>query len=176
MARYLTKAGQLICTTKYFKISQIPHLENSRADALARSASADTAGVPSAIPSLCRPTVTAIKGATMVAHPDWREEILHYKRDATLLTDKAIAPRSRASPSELLVSPKGFQSRASPSELSASPKGFQSRASPSKLSVSSKGFQFRASPSELSAISEQALSLAQELSVPSISKRALSHL
>ncbi|RZS04021.1 hypothetical protein BHM03_00034280 [Ensete ventricosum] len=59
--------------------------------------------------------------------------------------------QSRASQSELSASPKVFQSRASPSELSDSPKGFQSRASPSELSVSPKGFQSRASPSELSA-------------------------
>ncbi|RWW64147.1 hypothetical protein BHE74_00028626 [Ensete ventricosum] len=41
MARYLTKARWLIDMTKHFKISQIPHIENSRADALAKSASTD---------------------------------------------------------------------------------------------------------------------------------------
>ncbi|RRT59692.1 hypothetical protein B296_00013111 [Ensete ventricosum] len=51
--------------TKYFKISQIPRIENSRADALARSASNDTVGVePSAIPSIRRLMVTTIEEVT----------------------------------------------------------------------------------------------------------------
>ncbi|RZR88435.1 hypothetical protein BHM03_00016015 [Ensete ventricosum] len=35
--------------------------------------------------------VATTEEATTVAHPDWREEILHYKRDATLPTDKESA-------------------------------------------------------------------------------------
>ncbi|RWW58692.1 hypothetical protein BHE74_00034416 [Ensete ventricosum] len=52
------------------------------ADALARLASADTADVLPAIPSLRRPMTIAIEMTTTIARPDWREEILHYKRDA----------------------------------------------------------------------------------------------
>ncbi|RWW26354.1 hypothetical protein GW17_00009270 [Ensete ventricosum] len=64
----------------------------ARANALARSASADTVDVePSTIPSIRQPTVATIEEATIVAHPDLREEILHYKRDATLLMNKAVA-------------------------------------------------------------------------------------
>ncbi|RWW48724.1 hypothetical protein BHE74_00045181 [Ensete ventricosum] len=93
MARYLTKAHRLIGMTKYSKISQIPHLENSRADALARSASTDTTSVLPAIPSLRRPTIVTIEMTTMVALPDWREEILYYKGDMTLPMDKAATHR-----------------------------------------------------------------------------------
>ncbi|RZR74991.1 hypothetical protein BHM03_00047204 [Ensete ventricosum] len=93
MARYLTKARRLIGMTKYFKISQIPCLENSMADALARLASVDIIGVLSAIPSLRQPMVVAIETTTMVTRPDWREEILHYKKDVTLPLDKATAHR-----------------------------------------------------------------------------------
>ncbi|RZR83197.1 hypothetical protein BHM03_00009765 [Ensete ventricosum] len=85
MAHYLVEARRLISMTKYYKISQILCLENSRVDALARSASVDIAGKLPAIPSLCQPTVATIETATTVARPNWREEILHYKRDATLL-------------------------------------------------------------------------------------------
>ncbi|RWW50372.1 hypothetical protein BHE74_00043383 [Ensete ventricosum] len=53
--------------TKYFKISQIPRLENSRADALARSASGDTVGLSSTIPSFRRSMVAAIEMTTTVA-------------------------------------------------------------------------------------------------------------
>ncbi|RZR81027.1 hypothetical protein BHM03_00007174 [Ensete ventricosum] len=52
--------------TKYFNISQIPHLENSRADTLARSASTDTVGVLPAIPSLRQPTVATVKTALRI--------------------------------------------------------------------------------------------------------------
>ncbi|RWW67202.1 hypothetical protein BHE74_00025372 [Ensete ventricosum] len=63
------------------------------ADALARSASVDTTSKLSAISSLCQLTIATIEMTTMVARPNWREEILHYKRDATLLVDKAVARR-----------------------------------------------------------------------------------
>ncbi|RRT33802.1 hypothetical protein B296_00040203 [Ensete ventricosum] len=82
IAYYLTKARRPIGMTKYFKISQILCLENSKVNALARLASADTANVLPAIPSLCRSMIIAIEMTTTVARPDWREEILHYKRDA----------------------------------------------------------------------------------------------
>ncbi|RWW46354.1 hypothetical protein BHE74_00047721 [Ensete ventricosum] len=71
--------------------SSIPRLENSTADALAQSASIDTVDELLTIPSLYRPMVAIFETATMVAHPDWREEMLHYKRDATLPADKAVA-------------------------------------------------------------------------------------
>ncbi|RWW84290.1 hypothetical protein BHE74_00007114 [Ensete ventricosum] len=48
---------------KYFKISQIPRLENSRAHALARLASADTPDEFSVIHSLCRLTVATVEMA-----------------------------------------------------------------------------------------------------------------
>ncbi|RWV81931.1 hypothetical protein BHE74_00033067 [Ensete ventricosum] len=71
MARYLAEACRLIGMTKYFKISQIPRVENSKADALATLASTDTTNVElSAIPSVRRPGVATIKEATMVTHPD----------------------------------------------------------------------------------------------------------
>ncbi|RRT70170.1 hypothetical protein B296_00031976 [Ensete ventricosum] len=50
--------------------SSISRLENSRADALARSTSVDTASELTTIPSFCQPTVATIKTATTVAHPD----------------------------------------------------------------------------------------------------------
>ncbi|RZS11339.1 hypothetical protein BHM03_00042664 [Ensete ventricosum] len=57
IARYLAEARRLIGMTEYFKISHKPHVKNSRADALAKSASADTTDVElSAIPSVCRLT------------------------------------------------------------------------------------------------------------------------
>ncbi|RWV86612.1 hypothetical protein BHE74_00032088 [Ensete ventricosum] len=94
MARYLAKAHRLIGMTKYFKISRIPHIENSRASALAKSTSADApGGKPLVIPSVRRPTVTTIEEAAKATHPDWREDILRYKKDVTLPTDKGAARR-----------------------------------------------------------------------------------
>ncbi|RWW37365.1 hypothetical protein BHE74_00057541 [Ensete ventricosum] len=91
MARYISEAHQLIGTTTYFKIFQIPHLENAKADALARGASTIVTSELPTIPSLCKPTVATIEAATMAAHPDWREEILRYKKYTTLLADKVVA-------------------------------------------------------------------------------------
>ncbi|RWW42647.1 hypothetical protein BHE74_00051782 [Ensete ventricosum] len=79
MARYLSEARRLIGTTKYFKIFQIPCLENVRADALAQAAFANGADKLPTIPSLCKPTVAIVEAATTAAHPNWREEILRYK-------------------------------------------------------------------------------------------------
>ncbi|RRT57307.1 hypothetical protein B296_00041683 [Ensete ventricosum] len=65
-----SSARKAYARAEYFKISKIPRLENSRADALDRSASADIAGVLLAIPSLHRLTVAIVETATTVAHPD----------------------------------------------------------------------------------------------------------
>ncbi|RZR75205.1 hypothetical protein BHM03_00051810 [Ensete ventricosum] len=46
---------------KYFKIFQIPCLENARADALARLASADAADELPTIPNLYQPTGTIVE-------------------------------------------------------------------------------------------------------------------
>ncbi|RRT71411.1 hypothetical protein B296_00008268 [Ensete ventricosum] len=58
----------LIGMIKYFKISQISRLENFRADALARSTSADTPGELLTI--LCQPMVATIETVTMVTRPN----------------------------------------------------------------------------------------------------------
>ncbi|RRT51910.1 hypothetical protein B296_00041888 [Ensete ventricosum] len=68
-------------------------LMNARADALARSASTDAVDELSTIPSLCQLTVTIVEMATTAAHLDWREEMLHYKKDATLPTDEITSQR-----------------------------------------------------------------------------------
>ncbi|KAJ8491679.1 hypothetical protein OPV22_013400 [Ensete ventricosum] len=66
MDRYLVEVHHLIYMFKHLTISQIPHTENSRADALAKSASVGTAsGEPSAIASIHRPIVAIIEKATM---------------------------------------------------------------------------------------------------------------
>ncbi|RWW47913.1 hypothetical protein BHE74_00046062 [Ensete ventricosum] len=72
---------------------RIKTLMNARANALAWSASADVAGELPTIPSLCKLTVATVEMTTMVAHPDCREEILRYKKYATLPANKATARR-----------------------------------------------------------------------------------
>ncbi|RRT36150.1 hypothetical protein B296_00048251 [Ensete ventricosum] len=92
-AWYLTEA-RLIDMIKYFKISQVPHIENSKADALAKSASADIPNRdPPAIASVHRPTVAIIEEVTSTTHSYWRDQILYYKKDTTLLTNKEAAQR-----------------------------------------------------------------------------------
>ncbi|RRT74585.1 hypothetical protein B296_00014715 [Ensete ventricosum] len=71
------------------KTLMIEHLEV--ADALTWVASTDVANELPTIPSLYKPTVAIVEAATTAAHPDWREEILRYKKYATLPADKAIA-------------------------------------------------------------------------------------
>ncbi|RRT70611.1 hypothetical protein B296_00010585 [Ensete ventricosum] len=57
-------------TIQYFKISQVPRLENSRADALAKSASADTIDRLPAILSFCRLTIATVETVTTDTCPD----------------------------------------------------------------------------------------------------------
>ncbi|RRT79983.1 hypothetical protein B296_00022159 [Ensete ventricosum] len=77
---------------KCFKISQVPRIKNYKGDALVKSISADTPnGDPPTLASVYGLMVAAIEKATSTTHSDWREEILRYKKDATLLTDKEVA-------------------------------------------------------------------------------------
>ncbi|RWW81186.1 hypothetical protein BHE74_00010442 [Ensete ventricosum] len=71
---------------KYFKISQVPHIENLKADALVKSASAN-------IPIGDPPMIATIEEVTPTMHSDWREKILCYKKDTTFPTDKEVRPR-----------------------------------------------------------------------------------
>ncbi|RRT34093.1 hypothetical protein B296_00043472 [Ensete ventricosum] len=75
-------------------MSQIPCNENSRADALAKSTSTDAPnGQLSAIANVHRPMVATIEEVAKATHSNWRDDILHYKKDATLPTDKGATCR-----------------------------------------------------------------------------------
>ncbi|RRT55820.1 hypothetical protein B296_00037997 [Ensete ventricosum] len=64
MAPHFTEARHLISMIKYFNISQIPRIKNTRADTLVKSASIDaSSGGSSAIASIYRPTVATIEEA-----------------------------------------------------------------------------------------------------------------
>ncbi|RWW67309.1 hypothetical protein BHE74_00025253 [Ensete ventricosum] len=63
-------------------------------DALAKSTSVDIPnGDPPTIASVHQPMVATIEEATSTTHSDCRDQILHYKKDTTLLTNKEAAQR-----------------------------------------------------------------------------------
>ncbi|RWW57059.1 hypothetical protein BHE74_00036176 [Ensete ventricosum] len=65
-----------------------PRTKTLMGNALARSTSTDAACELPTIPNLCQLTIATIEMATTTAYPDWREEMLHYKKDASLPTDE----------------------------------------------------------------------------------------
>ncbi|RRT63854.1 hypothetical protein B296_00015256 [Ensete ventricosum] len=78
------KRGRFSSTFKHFTISQIPRVDNSQADTLAKCALARTSReCLLEVARLHKPTIPTAEVTTTGISPGWMEEILRYKRDAT---------------------------------------------------------------------------------------------
>ncbi|XP_064983502.1 uncharacterized protein LOC135623960 [Musa acuminata AAA Group] len=92
MARYLAQVRNLTAKFLHFTLSNVPRVENERADALAKLASKPAPGVGPEVEELLARAFEIAVAATSSAS-SWVQELLRYKRDGTLPPDKAAARR-----------------------------------------------------------------------------------
>ncbi|XP_052197302.1 uncharacterized protein LOC127804475 [Diospyros lotus] len=100
MVAYLQKVRELLATFEKYEMHQIPHSQNSHADALARLATARDAEFLGDIPVDFLATLsTEQRVETLVitvSQNSWMTPILEYLRDEKLSEDKLEARRLRA--------------------------------------------------------------------------------
>ncbi|XP_065017258.1 uncharacterized protein LOC135643821 [Musa acuminata AAA Group] len=95
MSKYLAEVKSLTVNFSRFTLSRVPRSENERADALAKLASKSD---PEAQPEVEELPFRAIAIAAVSPadlQTTWVQEMLRYKRDGILLTDKVAARRLR---------------------------------------------------------------------------------
>ncbi|XP_040364489.1 protein NYNRIN-like [Rosa chinensis] len=97
LAAYLGYTKTLLGKFSFFNITQIPREKNAKADSLAHLETAQPHQSPSdtRVETLEKPSITKIlaKIYTVEVSPNWMNEILNYKRDGTLPSDKVEARR-----------------------------------------------------------------------------------
>ena len=87
---YLQKVKELVAHLKHFSIEHIPRSENQQADALARLASSAKWMSPRTITweVLREPSINEKREVAMLDRgPSWRDPIINYLKDETLLDD-----------------------------------------------------------------------------------------